>query len=110
MEKGKRKSMEIPESICRVLERVKSVFREKPEVCEIFENCYTDTLRTAVKHLEEEEKAAFDMPRGKEQAFRYHDKVMVAMNELRRPADELEKLVDKTYWPFPTYADLLFEV
>ena len=50
------------------------------------------------------------MPRGKEQAFRYHEKVMVAMNELRRPADELEKLVDKTYWPFPTYADLLFEV
>ena len=66
--------------------------------------------KQAVKHLEEEEKAAFDMPRGKEQAFRYHDKVMVAMNELRRPADELEKLVDKTYWPFPTYADLLFEV
>ena len=53
MEKGKRKSMEIPESICRVLERVKSVFREKPEVYEIFENCYTDTLRTAVKHLED---------------------------------------------------------
>ena len=66
--------------------------------------------KQAVKHLEEEEKEAFDMPRGKEQAFRYHDKVMVAMNELRRPADELEKLVDKTYWPFPTYADLLFEV
>ena len=66
--------------------------------------------KQAVKHLEEEEKAAFDMPRGKEQAFRYHDKVMMAMKELRRPADELEKLVDKTYWPFPTYADLLFEV
>ena len=32
------------------------------------------------------------------------------MNELRRPADELEKMVDKTYWPFPTYADLIFEV
>ena len=66
--------------------------------------------KQAVKHLEEEEKEAFDMPRGKEQAFRYHDKVMMAMKELRRPADELEKLVDKTYWPFPTYADLLFEV
>ena len=25
-------------------------------------------------------------------------------------ADELEQLVDKKYWPFPTYADLLFEV
>ena len=50
------------------------------------------------------------MPRGKEQAFCYHDRVVTAMQELRRPADELEKMVDKTYWPFPTYADLLFEV
>ena len=50
------------------------------------------------------------MERGKEQAFCYHDEVMVAMNALRKPADELEKLVDKKYWPFPTYADLLFEV
>ena len=66
--------------------------------------------KQAVSHLEEEEKFAFNMSRGKEQAFCYHDKVMTAMNELRRPADELEKLVDKSYWPFPTYADLLFEV
>lgn len=47
------------------------------------------------------------MERGKEQAFCYHDEVMVAMTALRKPADELEKLVDKKYWPFPTYADLL---
>lgn len=50
------------------------------------------------------------MERGKEQAFYYHDKVIKAMSALRKPADELEKLVDKEYWPFPTYADLLFEV
>ena len=25
-------------------------------------------------------------------------------------ADELEKLVDKKYWPFPTYGELLFGV
>ena len=56
------------------------------------------------------EKKASAMERGKEQAFCYHDEVMVAMTALRKPADELEKLVDKKYWPFPTYADLLFEV
>ena len=69
----------------------------------------TETKKAA-EHLLEEEKKAFEMPRGKEQAFLYHDKVAAAMQELRRPADELEKMVDKTYWPFPTYADLLFEV
>ena len=66
--------------------------------------------KAAAEHLLKVEKTASEMERGKEQAFYYHDKVMVAMNALRTPADELEKLVDKSYWPFPTYADLLFEV
>lgn len=80
----------------------------------------SELLKTVSEKLSETKKAAEDllkvekegseMPRGKEQAFYYHDKVLAAMNALRKPADELEKLVDKTYWPFPTYADLLFEV
>ena len=69
----------------------------------------TETKR-AVENLLEAEQTASAMKQGKEQAFYYHDKVVTAMNELRKPADELEKLVDKEYWPFPTYADLLFEV
>jgi len=69
----------------------------------------TETKK-AVEALLDAEKQASDMVRGKEQAFFYHDVVMTAMNNLRKPADELEKLVDKEYWPFPTYADLLFEV
>ena len=50
------------------------------------------------------------MERGREQAFYYREKVVPAMESLRKPADELERIVDKAYWPFPTYADLLFEV
>lgn len=67
-------------------------------------------MKKAAEQLLEVEKKASSMERGKEQAFYYHEEVMDAMNALRRPADELEKLVDKEYWPFPTYADLLFEV
>ena len=67
-------------------------------------------MKTAVKNLLEVETKASSMERGKEQAFCYYREVMAAMNALRSPADELEKLVDKEYWPFPTYADLLFEV
>ena len=67
-------------------------------------------MKRAALNLQEVENRASSMEQGKEQAFFYHDKVMTAMNELRKPADELEKLVDKEYWPFPTYADLLFEV
>jgi len=50
------------------------------------------------------------MEQGKEQAFCYRRKVVAAMEQLRKPADELEMLVDRKEWPFPTYADLIFEV
>ena len=38
------------------------------------------------------------------------DVVIPAMNDVRAVADELETVVGKAYWPFPTYADLLFNV
>ncbi len=40
----------------------------------------------------------------------YHDTVLSQMNEVRAIADELETLIGKGYWPFPTYTDLLFSV
>ncbi len=40
----------------------------------------------------------------------YKDVIREAMNNLRSPIDKLEMLVDKTFWPVPTYGDLLFEV
>ena len=38
------------------------------------------------------------------------DKVLVKMEELRAVCDEAETLTAKSYWPFPTYGDLLFGV
>ncbi len=66
--------------------------------------------KNATNHLIAVEKQASAMPQGKDQAFYYHNEVIEAMNSLRKPADELERMVDKKVWPFPTYADLLFEV
>ncbi|HML48210.1 MAG TPA: glutamine synthetase III [Clostridia bacterium] len=40
----------------------------------------------------------------------YSRTVFPAMQALRMVADELETLVGKQYWPFPTYGDLLFSV
>ena len=40
----------------------------------------------------------------------YRDRVFPAMLELRLTADELETLVAKKHWPFPTYAELLYSV
>ncbi|MBE6689286.1 MAG: glutamine synthetase type III [Ruminococcaceae bacterium] len=40
----------------------------------------------------------------------FRDVVLVAMQQLRAVADELETIVAKEYWPFPTYGELLFSV
>ena len=40
----------------------------------------------------------------------YKDVVIAAMNELRAVVDEAETLVSSEYWPYPTYADLMFRV
>ena len=45
-----------------------------------------------------------------ERARYFKDVVFVIMNELRRLSDELELLVSRKHWPFPTYGDLLFSV
>ncbi len=36
--------------------------------------------------------------------------ILPKMNELRIPCDRAELLTAKSYWPFPTYGDLLFSV
>ena len=45
-----------------------------------------------------------------DEAVYYKDNVVPAMQELRAVADDLEMIVGKKYWPFPTYGDLLFSV
>ena len=47
---------------------------------------------------------------GKAQAEYFRDTVKVAMDELRAPVDKAEMIVDKEFWPFPSYSELLFEV
>ena len=40
----------------------------------------------------------------------YKDAVIPAMNELRAVVDEMETSVSSEYWPYPTYADLMYRV
>ncbi|MDR0739585.1 MAG: glutamine synthetase III [Mycoplasmataceae bacterium] len=44
-----------------------------------------------------------------EKASTYRQKVFNAMEEVRKYCDELERIVPKKLWPFPTYADILFD-
>ena len=43
-----------------------------------------------------------------EASMYYHDTVVAGMELMRKDADLLEQLTDKSYWPYPTYSDLLY--
>ncbi len=62
-----------------------------------------DQLQDAIIHENRADSAL-------KQARYQHDVILPAMTQVREVADELETITDKTYWPFPTYADLLFRV
>ena len=66
----------------------------------------SDALYDAIEAL----KAALSsVPASAAQASSYyHDAVIPCMTNLRTHADALEMLTDKSYWPYPTYSDLLF--
>ncbi len=64
----------------------------------------------ALKDLVAADAKANSMEEGKEQAEFFKDTVFTIMASLRAPIDKLEMLVDKEYWPVPSYGDMLFEV
>ena len=66
--------------------------------------------QAALDKLINRTSAAAAMPMGRDQAVFYHENVTTAMEALRKPIDELEMIVDKEMWQYPSYADLLFEV
>ncbi|MBQ4577241.1 MAG: glutamine synthetase type III, partial [Firmicutes bacterium] len=43
-------------------------------------------------------------------AFYYKDQVIPVMEELRTYVDGMETMVSSEFWPYPTYADLMFRI
>lgn len=66
--------------------------------------------KAALAQLEKVTAQAAAIKEAKAQAFFYKDTVKAAMDALRAPIDELEKIVDKEVWPVPGYGELTFEV
>ena len=70
----------------------------------------TSKIYKAVGVLEAKVEQAKALEDAEKLAFFYHDEVLVAMDELRSYADELETITPKDLWPFPSYGDILFSV
>ncbi len=64
----------------------------------------------ALKDLKKAADRINEYPDGAERAEYCRAVLKPLMAELRKPADELEMLVDKESWPIPSYGDLIFEV
>ena len=69
-----------------------------------------DTMDCRTAALESEMVKLDTMSDFAEEAAFIRDKVIPKMSELRVAADEAETLTAESYWPFPTYGDLLFGV
>ncbi len=66
----------------------------------------TDSLYAGCEKMKEH---LSNIPSDSADASKYYCTTIVSdMNAIRRDADILEQLTDKSYWPYPTYSDLLF--
>ena len=63
-----------------------------------------------LQNLEEAVVKVKDIVDNAELSVYYKDVVIPAMQELRIVVDELEVIVGAKYWPYPTYAEMLFYV
>ncbi len=69
-----------------------------------------DKIYAAVNKLDALLKESANFTEADAHALFLRDKVINAMKELRAYSDDAEQRVDKAYWPFPTYGDVLFSV
>ncbi len=103
-----RYTKEVAQTVCAVRDAgMEPAVQEK-----ILFECQSLLAQTsaALERLKEAENEAASMEEGRGKASFYHDRVCPCMRDLRSSVDALEMIVDRQYWPMPSYADLLFTV
>jgi glutamine synthetase len=70
----------------------------------------TDQIAMKADDLEGAVRKLGDISDVVEESYAIRDNVLAKMGELRAVADEAETVTADSYWPFPTYGDLLFGV
>ena len=104
---GLKYSSDLAESICRkrqalgkqaAVDTEVSLTQRISSCCNaMYEKC--ETLNKAIKAVPADSQAAADY---------YSDIIVPAMESLRKDADLLERLTAKSYWPYPSYSDILY--
>ncbi len=70
----------------------------------------TNTMFQDVLALEKELEAKKEIEDAQKLAEYYKDVIISRMEKIRKSADAIEVMTERTYWPYPSYADLLFGV
>ena len=69
-----------------------------------------DSIDAATEELEKAVTTLDDLGDVTEESAYVRDTLLPKMAELRASCDEAETMTATSYWPFPTYGDLLFGV
>ena len=72
-----------------------------------------DNIRKMKDGIDMLEKVLYDSLKEKDiinRADLFYKNVKLAMDNLRKPTDNLEMIIDKNMWPMPSIGDLIFEV
>ena len=70
----------------------------------------TNKMFEDVQALEKELEAKKEIEDAQKLAEYYKDVIISRMEKIRKSADAIEVMTERTYWPYPSYADLLFGV
>ena len=73
------------------------------QIAWVVENMYLNVFIYKMFHA-----SAANISASEQAVAYYHDVVVTAMNNIRKDADILEQHTAKSYWPYPTYSDLLY--
>ncbi len=99
---------ELAETIARLKSVSAPVSVQKELLTKI--SAILDSASNKLADLEETVKKAQGTHEAEHRAKAYRDKVVPAMNELRSDIDALESFVPASFWPVPSYADMLFKL
>ena len=69
-----------------------------------------DLIQKSVDTLETKLKQANEVKPIKEKAVLMRDSVLAEMGEIRKHCDYCETIVDRKYWPIPTYTEILHSI
>ena len=101
---------DVSKTIINVKTAVPSAMTDAEEEIVSSLSALVSSANTAVKELDALSVKANAIADHAECADFYLGSVIPKMTELRRICDEAETLTAESYWPFPTYGDILFSV